>query len=89
MPTQRKRHSITETEPVAAALDALRERADARVDLAELVVLGAQEKLQRLESEDAARRHRNALRQRFAERTVTGRGVDVDALLDAHRPGWS
>lgn len=49
MPTKRPRHGITETPLVQAALDELRkELRDQRLDLGELVVLGAREKLLRL-----------------------------------------
>ncbi len=57
MPTTRPRHSITETPPVQEALDRLRAQQGAqRVDLAELVVLGAREKERQLQRDDAAAR---------------------------------
>ncbi len=59
MPTKHKRHAITETPRVKQALDPLRaELNDERLDLAELVVIGAQEKLARVEADDRARRAR-------------------------------
>ena len=54
MPTTRPRHTITETPPVQAALDQLREREGERIDFAELVTLGAEVKVRRLAAEDAA-----------------------------------
>jgi hypothetical protein len=45
VPTKRRRHAITETPPVQAALDELRRAlGDDRVEMGELVILGAQEK---------------------------------------------
>jgi hypothetical protein len=52
VPTTRRRHAITETEPVQAALDQLRrELGTDRVDLGELVVLGADTKLAALRAQ--------------------------------------
>ncbi len=52
MPTKHRRHAVTETPRVKEALDPLREELDGeRVDLAELVILGAEAKLSRLRSE--------------------------------------
>ncbi len=64
MPTARPRHTITETPPVQEALDRLRARAGSeKLDFAELVVLGAEEKRRRLEQDDEAAR---AARERLA-----------------------
>jgi hypothetical protein len=55
MPTNRPRHTITETPPVQDALDRLRARLGThKLDFAELVVLGAEAKQRRLEREDEA-----------------------------------
>jgi hypothetical protein len=55
MPTTRPRHTITETPPVQEALDRLREQMGTqKLDFAELVMLGAEEKGRRLEREDEA-----------------------------------
>jgi hypothetical protein len=55
MPTTRPRHTITETPPVQEALDRLRAQMGAeRIDYAELLVLGAEEKRRRLERESEA-----------------------------------
>ena len=75
VPTKRRRHAITETPPVEAALDELRhELGTDRVELGELVVLGAGAKLAELRTQhegDAA------LRQRLADR-VRSRDTLVD-----------
>jgi hypothetical protein len=71
MPTKRRRHAITETPPVQAALDELRgELGDDGVELGELVVLGVGVKLAMIRSErdgDAAKRGRLADRVRAIE----------------------
>jgi hypothetical protein len=52
MPTKRRRHAITETPPLQEALDALRTELDGqRLDLSELVILGAREKLAHVHAE--------------------------------------
>ncbi len=63
MPTTRPRHTITETPPVQEALDRLRaQMGSQKVDFAELVVLGAEVKEQRLQRDsDAAREARERL----------------------------
>lgn len=88
MPTKRRRHAITETPPVEAALDALRrELGTDRLELGELVVLGAGAKLL------AVRRQREgdeALRRRLADR-VRARDtlVDRDAAEAVRASGWT
>ena len=88
MPTNRRRHALTETAQVQAALDELRrELGGDRFDLAELVVLGAHEKLERLRS---SRGEQHRLRQRLAERVRTRQlPVDPDAAEDVRRNGWA
>jgi hypothetical protein len=88
VPTRRRRHAITETPPVQAALDELRQALGSeRVEMGELVILGAQEKLARVRAEqgDAA-----ALRQRLADR-VRRREIPVDraAADEVRRSGWA
>jgi hypothetical protein len=88
MPTTRRRHAITETPPVQAALDELRrELGTDRVELGELVVLGASAKLAtlRAEREDGA-----ALRRRLADR-VRRRTTRVDrrAADQVRASGWA
>jgi hypothetical protein len=86
VPTTRPRHSITETPPVQEALNALRAaQGSDRIDFSELTVLGAQEKLRRLERDsDAAR----AARERLAEMIRTGEiPVDIEAADEVKRLG--
>lgn len=88
MPTKRRRHAITETPPVQAALDELRrELGTDRVELGELVVLGAAAKLAAIR----ARRDRDDLLvRRLAERVRSRRlPVDVEAAEEVHRSGWT
>lgn len=88
MPTARKRHSVTETPPVEAALNALRSAVpDERIDLGELVVLGAQSKLDALSASDA---RRNVLLQELAGRVLRGdSGIDPVAAAEVRRTGWA
>ncbi len=81
---------ITETDDVGAALDRVR-LADPRqkVNLAELVVLGAERKIELIEREHGDHQRRAELRERFLRRTRSGAGVDWDALLDVHDRGWA
>jgi hypothetical protein len=88
VPTRRRRHAITETPPVQAALDELRQAlGDDRVEMGELVILGAREKLARVraEQDDSA-----ALRRRLADR-VRRRDVPADrtAADEVRRAGWA
>ena len=89
VPTTRPRHTITETPPVQAALDALRARlgGDERIDFAELVTLGAEVKARRMATEDAAAA---TARRRLAEMIRTGSfryAVDVEAADEVKRLG--
>jgi hypothetical protein len=88
MPTRRPRHAITETPPVQAALDELRqELGDDRLDLGELVILGAHEKLHQLRSSDA---RTAALRRSLANRILHGDvRVDLEAGEEVRRTGWA
>jgi hypothetical protein len=88
VPTKHRRHAITETPPVRAALDALRaELGDARIELGELVILGANQKVAQLRAErdDAA-----MLRRQLAER-IRRRDLPVDraAADEVRRAGWA
>lgn len=88
MPTKRRRHAITETPPVQAALDELREAlGDDRVEMSELVILGAHEKLARIREE---RDETAALRRRLADR-VRRRDIPADraAADEVRRAGWA
>ena len=88
IPTKRRRHAVTETPAVAAALDELRtEQGSERIELSELVVLGATVKVQQLRDmrEDAA-----AARSRVADR-VRARATDVDPdrAGEVRQHGWA
>jgi hypothetical protein len=88
MPTRRRRHAITETPPVQAALDELRQAlGEDRVEMGELVILGAQEKLARVRADrdDAA-----ALRRRLADR-IRRREIPADraGADEVRRAGWA
>jgi hypothetical protein len=88
MPTKRRRHAITETPAVQAALDELREALGGeRVAMGELVILGAQEKLARIRTE---RDDTAALRRRLADR-VRRRDIPADraAADEVRRRGWA
>jgi hypothetical protein len=88
VPTTRRRHAVTETEPVRIALDELRrELGTDRVELGELVVLGARAKLAALRSQ---RQGDAALRRSLADR-VRARDtlVDQDAADHVRSSGWA
>ncbi len=86
MPTQHKRHSVTETPDVARALEPLRRRG-ADVKLSELIVLGAGEKLRRLDRDDPEAQQ---ARTRLAERVLARRSGGSPELADRVRhEGWS
>lgn len=70
MPTTRPRHTITETPPVQEALDRLRTRMGTqKVDVAELVLLGAKEKERRLDQDSETVRE---ARERLARHILDG-----------------
>jgi hypothetical protein len=89
MPTKHRRHAITETPPVKAALDELRlELGDAsRIEFGELVILGARQKVSQLR---AARNDTTARRQRLAER-IRRRELPIEraAADEVRRRGWA
>lgn len=87
MPTKRRRHAITETPPVQEALDRLRgELGAGRLDLGELVVLGADEKLARLRGASVRSRRAGA---EVAD-WIRGGDVPVDAeAAEAARRSWA
>jgi hypothetical protein len=88
MPTRRRRHAIIETPPVQAALDELRgECGDARIELGELVILGARLKVAELRSQ---REGTAALRRRLAER-IRRRDVPMDRVTaeEVRHTGWA
>lgn len=91
MPTKHHRHAITETPRVKRALDPLRQRLDAsageRLDLGELVILGAEAKLAALDEELAKT---SAARLWLADRIRSGQPLaDPEAAEKVKRRGWS
>lgn len=87
MPTKYRRRAITETPPVRAALARLQgELRDDRIDLGELVVLGADAKLTALRGDGAARA---AGLKRLADR-IRARDipVDLEAAEEVRATGW-
>jgi hypothetical protein len=88
MPTKRRRHAITETPPIQAALDELRAALGSdRVEMGELVVLGAQVKLAEVRGE---REGRATLRQRLADRVRQRElQVSIEAADEVRASGWA
>ena len=88
MPTKRRRHAITETPPVQEALDELRrELGKDHVELPELVIMGAREKLARVRAETS---RIAGLRRRLAQRVRAGEvPVDAEAAEAVRRSGWA
>ena len=87
VPTKRRRHALTETPPVQAALDDVRQALHTDdVDIVELVILGAREKLARLRAEEQQTKE---LRRQLADRIRAGDiPVDVSAADEVRRSGW-
>jgi hypothetical protein len=87
VPTKHRRRAITETPPVRAALQRLQgELGRERIDLGELVMLGADAKLTALRNDQeggAAARRR--LADRIRSRSL---GVDVEAADEVRATGW-
>lgn len=88
VPTKRRRHAITETPSVEAALDELREElGGGRIELGELVILGARQRTAELRAgRDGAAARRRALADRVRRRDVA---VDRDAADEVRRSGWA
>jgi hypothetical protein len=88
VPTKRKRHAITETEPVEAALDELRELTGShRLDLGELVVIGANAKVAELtRANDDALAARKRLADRVRRREIL---VDIEVADEVRQTGWA
>jgi hypothetical protein len=88
IPTKHPRHAITETPPVRAALDELRdELGGERIEFSELLILGAQEKLARVRAEREGIAERRA---RLADR-IRRRDLPLDpaAAEEVRRAGWA
>lgn len=88
MPTKRKRHAITETEPVEAALDELRRESGVkRVNLGELVLLGANAKVAELR---ATQGRTQEMRKSLADRIRAGEALaEVEKADEVRRSGWA
>lgn len=88
MPTSRRRHAITETPPVQVALDELRrELGTDRVELGELIVLGAGAKVSALRAQREGAREK---RGRLADRVRAGDvPVDREAADEVRSSGWA
>ena len=87
MPTSRRRHAVTETPPVEAALEELRRASGtAKIEMSELIVLGARAKLAQLHAREGERVER---RRALAELVRSG-GLPVDAAaaVAVRRKGW-
>ncbi len=88
MPTKHRRRAITETPSVKAALEELQAALGGdRIELGELVVLGADAKLAALRAEGE---HGKALRRRLADR-VRSRQLPVsrEAAEEVRSSGWT
>ena len=87
MPTTRKRHMITETDPVQEALAPLRARGCA-IDFRELVILGARTKLAESAATSTDDESQRQLRERFLalSRPTT---FDLAAALEVRDRGWA
>lgn len=86
MPTKHRRHAITETPRVKEALDPLRAELNGeRLDLAELVVIGAETKLVRLRTEAD---HRSQLLRALVDDLRSGK-IHLDPqLADEAKRSW-
>jgi hypothetical protein len=81
---------VTETDAVGAALERVRHAdPDHKISLGELVVLGAERKLELIQQARGDDERRAELRERFLSRTRTGAGINWDALQDVHDRGWA
>jgi hypothetical protein len=81
---------VTETDAVGAALERVRQADPGHtISLSELVVLGAERKLELIRQARSDDERCAELRERFLTRTRTGAGIDWDALHDAHDRGWA
>jgi hypothetical protein len=88
MPTKLRRHSITETPRVRDALEPLRRRG-VPVELGDLVVRGAADRLREVEAEEPEEQRKARLRQRLVERLRTGKGIDIAAAYEVREHGWT
>lgn len=88
MPTKHRRHAITETPDVQAALDELRhELGERRIEFGELLILGAREKAAQLRGErEGVAERRRRLADRVRRHDVP---ADREAADDVRRSGWT
>lgn len=87
MPTKRRRHAVTETQRVQDALDLLRRtQGYDRLDVAELVILGAEQKLAQLMQSEERLQNRHELADRI--RSAALPMSDVAAAEEVRRRGW-
>ena len=88
MPTNRRRHAVTETPPVEAALDELRQfmGGGAKIEMGELIILGAHAKLALLRARDDELVER---RRSLADLVRSGAlSVDPAAAAEVRKKGW-
>ncbi|MEX2447352.1 MAG: hypothetical protein WD404_01240 [Solirubrobacterales bacterium] len=88
MPTKRPRHTITEVGPVEDALTLLRAEIG-EPDLRELVVLGAERKLELEDERERAAARRRELRERLIARTTEPGAIDPAAAAAVRERGFS
>lgn len=88
MPTKHRRRAVTETPSVQAALEELQgELGERRIELGELIVLGAEARLSALRAE---RDSGVELRRRLADRIRSGDlPVSREAADEVRRSGWA
>jgi hypothetical protein len=92
MPTSRHRYTITETEPIAQAIEKGRRCLDTSrnsVVVKTLILRGA-EALERdaaAAQQDAVRREQ--LKRRFLQRGANFEGLDPEAMLSVREAGWT
>ncbi len=71
-----------------AALEPLRRRG-VKIELGDLVVRGAQERLRELEADRAEEQRKAELRRQLVEQLHTGEGLDVVAAYEVREHGWT
>jgi hypothetical protein len=88
MPTKRKRHMITETAEIEAALEPLRARG-IPVSFQRLVIKGAEATAEESQATAEDEERRREARERFIQWMHDGcPGIDLDILADPSRPAW-
>lgn len=79
---------MTETPRVREALDELRRRG-IKVELGDLVIRGARDRVAEHEGANDDEARRAELRQRLVRRLQTGAGIDVQAAYEVREHGWT